>query len=237
MSGMVGSKNGLFEAEYVSIPSTIKKIANQVTSKKISGININIVPGIFFKKNNMYDVLRGEETIAIGAIQKFKIKKRFYLCCPGTHSKWIMIEKNNINNFSTFMSGELYSVIRDKTILSQSLSNNNKISKVFLYKGFEVIKKNKNISNILFMIRTMDIFNQNNTDERNSFLSGVLIGMEIFEISKQKKITQSKIILISNGSLIKIYTEALNYFKLKFELLNSEECFIDGIKKIYDCID
>ena len=238
MSGMVGSKKGLFEAKYVSIPSTIKTIASKITSKKISGIDINIIPGLFFKRNNMYDVLRGEETIVIGAIQKSKIKKQCYLCCPGTHSKWIMIKNDKIKNFSTYMSGELYSVISQQTILSQSLFTNNKtISRKFLRKGFEMIIKGKNINNILFMIRTMDIFNQNKTYERKSFLSGLLIGMEIFEISKQKDITKSKIILISGGTLTKIYSECLSYFKLKFELLNSDECFIQGIKKIYDSID
>lgn len=237
MSGMVGSKNGLFETKYVPIPCKIKTISSKTTTKKISGLKINIVPGLSIKKNNMYDVLRGEETILIGAIQKTNTKKRCYLCCPGTHSKWIMVEGDNIKNFSTYMSGEIYSVLSNYTILSKSLSKNNKISKKFLHKGFKLVSKGMNISNILFNVRTMDIFKQNNKDERKSFLSGLIIGMEIFEICKQKKITQSKIILISNGPLIKIYSEALKYFKLKFELLNSEECFIEGIKKIYDFIE
>ena len=92
MAGMVGSKKGLCEVPYVQIPASLSKIALNIFNKKILKQKISIVPGLFYKKNNFYDVLRGEETLAIGAINKFNKKTKYYLCCPGTHSKWMVIQ-------------------------------------------------------------------------------------------------------------------------------------------------
>jgi 2-dehydro-3-deoxygalactonokinase len=196
-----------------------------------------IIPGLVFKNNYYYDVLRGEETLAIGVIEKLKNIEHSYLCCPGTHSKWISIRKNKIQSFSTFMTGDLYSAISSNTILNQSLNKNlGKFSKSFYNKGLNFIHKNKeiSISNILFKIRTMDLFNQNKTFERNSFLSGLIIGMELNEILNKKNIMQLKVILIATKNLTKLYSYAFNYYKIKYQLINSDECFINGVKKIYD---
>ena len=235
MAGMVGSKKGLYEAPYVRVPTTLKKIALKIINKKILNIQIKIIPGLVCKKNNLYDVIRGEETLAIGAIERLKVKGFSYLCCPGTHSKWLTIYNNKIRYFSTYMSGELYSAIGKGTILSQSLKYKSpKFSKIFFNKGLSLIKKDYSLPNILFKIRTMDIFKQNNASQRNSFLSGLIIGSEINEISKQKNISKSNIILVSSGPLTKFYSLSLNFYKIKFNLVKADSCFITGMKKIYE---
>ena len=235
MAGMVGSKKGLYEVPYVPVPTTIKKISLKIPVKKISNINIRIVPGLVYKKNNFLDVIRGEETLVIGAINKVKIRKYCFLCCPGTHSKWISIENKKFKSFSSYMSGEIYSAIYKCTILLQSLQkSSNKFSKNYFIKGLNLIKKGYSFPNILFKIRTMDLFNQSKPYERNSFLSGLIIGMEINDISKQKKIYKSTVILIASGALTKMYSISLNYYKIKYNLVNADECFINGMKKIYE---
>jgi len=237
MAGMIGSKKGLFEVSYVNTPTSLKNLASKILYKKFSDLNLMIIPGLVFKNNNYYDVLRGEETLAIGIIEKLKNIDHAYLCCPGTHSKWISIRKNKIQSFSTFMTGDLYSAISSNTILNQSLNKNvAKFSKSFYSKGLNFIRKNKeiSISNILFKIRTMDLFNQNKTFERNSFLSGLIIGMELNEILNKRNIIQLKVILIATKNLTKLYSSAFDYYKIKYQLINSNECFINGVKKIYD---
>ena len=235
MAGMVGSKKGLYEAPYVNVPTTLKKIANKILNKKVLKFNIKIVPGLVYKNENFYDVLRGEETLAIGAINKLNIKKKCYLCCPGSHSKWIVIKKNQFYSFSSYMSGELYSAIIKATILSQSLSISNvKISKSFFKKGLVLMNKGYSLSNLLFKVRTMDLFKQANTTQRNSFLSGLIIGLEINHISKKKDLYKSAVILIASGPLTELYSISLKFFKIKFNLVNSDECFITGMKKIYE---
>ena len=235
MAGMVGSKKGLYEAPYVSVPTTIKNISLKTSVKKILNMNIRIVPGLVYKKNNFLDVIRGEETLAIGAINKLKIKKNCYLCCPGTHSKWISIKNDKFKFFSTYMSGEIYAAIYKGTILLQSLQrSSNKFSKKYFIKGLSLIKKGYSFPNILFKIRTMDLFKQAKSNEGNSFLSGLIIGMEMNDISKKKDIYKSTVILVASGPLTKMYSISLNYYKIKYNLVNADECFINGMKKIYE---
>ena len=237
MAGMIGSKKGLFEASYVNTPTSLKNLASKILYKRISNLHLMIIPGLVFKKNNYYDVVRGEETLAMGTIEKLKNNESCYLCCPGTHSKWIMINNNKIKSFSTFMTGDLYSAICSNTILKQSLTKNGgQFSKSFYNKGLNFIHKNKeiSISNILFKIRTMDLFNQNKSFERSSFLSGLIIGIEMNEILNKNNINKLKIILIASKNLTKLYSIAFNYYKIKYQLANSDECFINGLKKIYD---
>ena len=238
MAGMVGSKKGLYEVPYLEIPINLKNISTKIILKKILNINLRIIPGLVFKENNFFDVLRGEETLVIGAINKLNIKKKCYICCPGTHSKWITIKKNKFIKFSSFMSGELYSVISKWTILSQSLpkisKNSKSFSKKYFIKGLNLIKKNYPLLSTLFKIRTMDLFNQTNAVERDSFLSALLIGLEINHISKNKDLKRSSVILISSGPLTKLYSISLNYYKIKFDLVYAEECFISGITNIYE---
>ena len=238
MAGMVGSKKGLCDVPYAQIPASLNNLSKKIIIKSIQGIQVNIIPGLVFEDKNYFDVLRGEETLAIGAIEKFKIKKNCYLCCPGTHSKWIMIKNNIIYSFVTYMTGDLYSAISSNTILSQSLKEkSDKFSIIFFKKGLQFVKKNNSIINIIFKIRTMDLFNQNKSFERKSFLSGLIIGLEMNEAIKKIKPSKSRIVLIASGPLTKLYEVSFKYYKIKYNLVNADECFINGMKKIYDHIN
>ena len=238
MAGMVGSKKGLYEVPYAQIPASLSNLSKKIIMKFFQGIQVNIIPGLVFKNKNYFDVLRGEETLAIGAIEKLKIKKNCYLCCPGTHSKWIMIKNNIIYSFTTYMTGDLYSAISSNTILSQSLKEKSKkFSIIFFKKGLEFIKKNNSLISIVFKIRTMDLFNQNKSFERKSFLSGLIIGLEMNEVLKKIKLSKSRIVLIASGPLTNLYAVSFKYYKIKYNLVNADECFIAGMKKIYDHIN
>ena len=238
MAGMVGSKKGLYEVPYAQIPASLSNLSKKIIMKFIQGIQVNIIPGLVFKNKNYFDVLRGEETLAIGAIEKLKIKKNCYLCCPGTHSKWIMNKNNIIYSFTTYMTGDLYSAISSNTILSQSLKEKSKkFSIIFFKKGLEFIKKNNSLISIVFKIRTMDLFNQNKSFERKSFLSGLIIGLEMNEVLKKIKLSKSRIVLIASGPLTNLYAVSFKYYKIKYNLVNADECFIAGMKKIYDHIN
>ena len=136
------------------------------------------------------------------------------------------------------MTGDLYSAISSNTILSQSLKEKyEKFSIIFFKKGLEFIKKNNSLISIVFKIRTMDLFNQNKSFERKSFLSGLIIGLEMNAVSKKIKLSKSRIVLIASGPLTNLYAVSFKYYKIKYNLVNADECFITGMKKIYDYIN
>ena len=61
--------------------------------------------------------MRGEETQLLGAIG---IDERGVLAVlPGTHSKWARVEHGRVVDFTTFMTGELYGVLIDHSMLGR----------------------------------------------------------------------------------------------------------------------
>ena len=230
LAGMVGSKNGLIEIPYTKTPASIKHISLNIIFKKMRNMKLFFIPGLSCQNRKLFDVIRGEETIAIGAIDLIK-DKNFFICCPGTHSKWINIKNNKIKLFETYLTGDLFSSISKSTILSKSLTKSEKFSKKFFLLGLEEIKK-KSLSYMLFKVRTLNLFNQSNLTESKSFLSGLIIGEEIKNISKTIK--RDKVYLISEEKLLKFYLIALKFYKIKYGVVDYKKAFILGAKKLYE---
>ena len=230
LAGMVGSKNGLIEIPYTKTPASIKHISLNIIFKKMRNMKLFFIPGLSCQNRKLFDVIRGEETIAIGAINIIK-DKNFFICCPGTHSKWINIKNNQIKLFETYLTGDLFSSISKSTILSKSLTKSEKFSKKFFLLGLEEIKK-KSLSYMLFKVRTLNLFNQSNLTESKSFLSGLIIGEEIKNISKTIK--RDKVYLISEEKLLKFYLIALKFYKIKYGVVDYKKAFILGAKKLYE---
>ena len=116
---------------------------------------------------------------------KIKKDKNFFICCPGTHSKWIKIKNNKIILFETYLTGDLFSSISNNTILSKSMSKSGKFSKKYFLFALKAIKESS-LSYMLFKVRTMNLFNQSNQIESESYLSGLIIGEEIKNVLKNK---------------------------------------------------
>ena len=107
MAGMVGSRNGWFEAPYVACPCGPAEIAARLMPVTGSGRDIRIVPGVDCRwADGSYDVMRGEETQAIGTGVRDGL-----LSLPGTHGKWIEIVGGRIARFATFVTGELFAAV------------------------------------------------------------------------------------------------------------------------------
>src|SRR5690606_350189 len=62
------------------------------------------------------DVMRGEET-QVAALLDTLPRGEHHICLPGTHSKWVGIRDRRVQRIRTFMTGELYSVLRGHSIL------------------------------------------------------------------------------------------------------------------------
>ena len=91
-----------------------------LTTKK--GCRVVIVPGVSTENSaGVPDVIRGEETQIIGALKPTEMQLLFVL--PGTHSKWVSVEENRITQFATFMTGEIFAVLCEHSILARTMSS------------------------------------------------------------------------------------------------------------------
>jgi 2-dehydro-3-deoxygalactonokinase len=120
-AGMVGSRQqGWREAPYVDTPADVHALAaNLATLQAADERCIHIVPGV--RDIAAPDVMRGEETQVIGALELQQHIEGTPLVLPGTHSKWVNVSEGRITRFATLMTGELYALLRRHSILGAGL--------------------------------------------------------------------------------------------------------------------
>ncbi|HYI05188.1 MAG TPA: 2-dehydro-3-deoxygalactonokinase, partial [Reyranella sp.] len=115
--GMAGARQGWVEAPYIKVPTRLDALHEGTIQVDAPG-DIRILPGVAQARADQPDVMRGEETQLLGVTEPGFTG---LVCIPGTHSKWIRIEAGVIVEFSTYMTGELFSVIAQHSILAHAI--------------------------------------------------------------------------------------------------------------------
>ena len=115
--GMAGARQGWVEAPYLMTPTRLDALHEGAIRIDAPG-DIRILPGVAQAQAGRPDVMRGEETQLLGVTES---DFSGLVCIPGTHSKWIRIEDGRIVAFSTYMTGELFSVISQHSILAHAV--------------------------------------------------------------------------------------------------------------------
>lgn len=233
MAGMVGSANGWEEAAYVQLPASPKTVGKHI-HKMSSMDDIYIVGGLCcHRADNTYDVIRGEEVQVIGLIAKLP-QKRHLVCLPGTHSKWLEIDKNNIiDSFTTVMSGDFFSAICTSTIMAMMLDVPQEFSKVDFQKGIEISAGPGGIMAHMFKVRGARLFNQIERKHVESMISGIVIGSEIHDMKKLYD-TESLLHVISSDALGKKYSLALEVLSIEHQVHASDELSLAGMGLLAD---
>ncbi len=116
LAGMVGSREGWVAAPYAACPAGPREIAGALTPVEVApGVVGRIVPGLSVApRPGEADVMRGEETLALGAGVADGV-----LCLPGTHSKWIVMAGGRIAGFASYMTGEMYGLLRHHAMVGK----------------------------------------------------------------------------------------------------------------------
>jgi 2-dehydro-3-deoxygalactonokinase len=172
--GMIGSRQGWLEASYLPCPVDFAAIADALT--RVSDPPLAIVPGLICRDaEDIPDVMRGEETQVFGALEQ-KLSRQLVVL-PGTHCKWVLAEENRIETFATFMTGELYSVLRDHSILGR-LATAGTDSEAFGRGIRASLRAEAALSHDLFSARTLALAAELAPDGVSDYLSGLLLGAE-----------------------------------------------------------
>lgn len=132
--GMAGARTGWVEAGYVDTPAPLAAVLNQAVQVPGEARDIRILPGIAQRNPAAPDVMRGEETQLLGALG-LEAAGETLVCMPGTHSKWVRVNDGIVERFSTFMTGELFSVVARETILSLAVAGADEAEDVASFKA------------------------------------------------------------------------------------------------------
>jgi 2-dehydro-3-deoxygalactonokinase len=203
MSGMVGARNGWKEALYVSVPATFDQVVTGVIRLDVESMDVRIVPGLIgADESGVPEVMRGEETEIFGCTGE--ITSYTHLCLPGTHTKWVRMQRGTIAAFSTSMTGDLYKAVRESTILRTCTQQEPKDNDAFLL-GVERSKQEGELAHHLFGVRTLVLTGAMQESSSSSYLSGLMIGHEVNAMTKNGE----SVHLIGDPALCSLYAKAL----------------------------
>jgi 2-dehydro-3-deoxygalactonokinase len=118
-SGMIGSAQGWVQAPYCRCPAGVDDLAAALVSA--GGGVLRVVPGVTRAEgSDPPDVMRGEETQIVGALALHPaLAERSLVILPGTHAKWVAVAGGRVRDFATYMTGELFAVLRDHSLLGR----------------------------------------------------------------------------------------------------------------------
>ena len=231
LAGMVGSNRGWVEAPYVPCPAGIEDIANALEWPEE---RTAIVPGVSWRSSDDADVMRGEETQILGALAAGLIEPDALVCHPGTHNKWVRLESGRITRFTTVMTGELFNLLREHSILADQLQGPSEPDAAFergVRKGLSGVA----ITSELFTVRARFALGERTTDG-SRYASGLLIGADIGAgLALADKAARP--VLIGRPDLTRLYAAALAVAGRDAEELDGEQAFLAGAKEIVRLID
>jgi len=227
--GMVGAKQGWVETPYLKTPC-VPIDNNQLTTANTNDqrIKVHLVPGVM--QNHPADIMRGEETQIAGFINK-NPDFNGVVCLPGTHTKWVNVKEGQITSFKTFMTGELFGVISNHTLIRHSIS-----IKGWNQAGFEAgihegFNNPGSIASDLFSLRAESIVNDLDRDQARSTLSGLLLGVELN--GAQTFWENSKVIIIGSPLLSNNYHQGLKILGGKSQLFSLETATLSGLSSAF----
>ena len=179
-SGMIGSAQGWVEAPYVDLPAGAEQIARRLVP--VPGTRLSIVPGIA-QRGTSPDVMRGEETQIIGALAAHPDLGDSLLLLPGTHSKWVRLSDGMVREFTTFMTGELFAVLRRHSILGRLAPADAREpasdSGAFARGVLAAQRSPSGLGSLLFSARASVLVGDLPAESSLEFLSGMIIGDEL----------------------------------------------------------
>lgn len=216
LSGMITSKAGWVETQYLTCPQDVTELASHARSMDTNGCHLLFLPGIK-QTEPVADVMRGEELQLLGASNS---TGRSTVVLPGTHSKWAKMNGTTLSAFRTIMTGELFALIRHQSLVGAIATSDTYNEDKFI-KGVQQGYSSDTVLSELFTLRSSVLLEQLTASSVHSKLSGLLIGREIREGQQLMGDDSDSVILVGADKLCDLY-------KVAFKTLGTKVTQFEG---------
>ena len=202
--GMVGARQGWVEAPYASVPTAVDQVKMVNAPTLDPRLDVRVLPGV--KQANPADVMRGEETQIAGFLA---LNKGWdgVICLPGTHSKWALVSADEIVSFQTFMTGELFALLSEQSVLRHSLAAGGWDDTAFAEALSDAMARPEKLAAKLFSIRADNLINGTAAEVSRPRLSGLLIGAEL--AAARPYWLGQQVAVVGAPELARLYVKAL----------------------------
>lgn len=224
LCGMIGSDRGWIAAPYVRAPCGVDDLAGALATPEF-GRTARIVPGVSFTFGDEAEVMRGEETLAVGFLAQTGLSDAL-LCLPGTHSKWLTLRSGCVAGFRTYMTGEL----RERLLAAGALAT--EVAQVPSAAAFRAgLSTSGALSRRLFQARARRLHGSLAAEHTGAFVSGVLTGEEIAAEAGYAH-TGAPVFLAARGALAGDYGMALEQAGVSYTSVDPEPLAAAGLLQI-----
>ncbi|MDR3374147.1 MAG: 2-dehydro-3-deoxygalactonokinase [Ancalomicrobiaceae bacterium] len=183
LSGMVCSRNGWIETPYVHVPAREDDLSRGVVRRDLGATRLHFLPGVAMSRP-VADVMRGEEVEVFGANLG---PRPTLVVLPGTHSKWAHVSDGRIESFATIVTGELFDLLRHKSLIG-GLADGDEFNELVFLSGVDEalddVAESGGLVRRLFGARAGVLVGGRPAVDVSSYLSGLLIGNEIHEADR-----------------------------------------------------
>lgn len=230
-SGMVGSDQGWAEAPYVELPVDPLASPLPLTMVESSLGPVHILPGLT-SPGPLPGLLRGEETQIVGALLADRPGSEptpeqhpahagdasgggrdRVVVLPGTHSKWVRLRGPVVTGFATHMSGEVYALLMDGSILGRLARPAEGDRWEAFGRGLDVAMGPEGKSGLLgtlFSARALVVTGRLRPDQVGDYVSGLVIGSEVVgAVGDLGPGADGDVLLVGTDDLCERYERAL----------------------------
>ena len=216
-SGMITSNLGLYELPHVSAPVSLRQLAKQaviVRIPEVCEIPFFFIPGVrnqtpaSIEFLDQMDMMRGEETEALGMLTLSGETGPLLAVLPGSHTKLVEIGAGGqILSCETTLSGEMLAALSQNTILKDSVQACGDFDADALCSGFAYSREH-GLNKACFRVRLMDVLLKEAKVRTFSFLAGAVLAGDIGAISAKAE-TGKRVLIGGTGPLHRMFLALL----------------------------
>jgi 2-dehydro-3-deoxygalactonokinase len=231
--GMVGARQGWVEVPYRQAPC-VPVVTDGIVFAETRDprLRVAILAGISQREPHT-DVMRGEETQIAGFLSETPTFEGA-LCLPGTHTKWVRVRAGQILQFQTFMTGELFELLRVHSMLRHSIDGTSWDDEEFTDAVRAAFDRPDSLAADLFRIRADALLSGLEAGAANARLSGTLIASEL--AAARDFWRDQKIAIIGTHRQAELYANALRALDQNSVAVDGTNVTLAGLKSAYASI-
>ncbi|NDD63255.1 MAG: 2-dehydro-3-deoxygalactonokinase [Acidobacteria bacterium] len=219
-AGMITSPLGLKEVPHLPAPAGGRELAMGLHVCHLPGITdlpIWLVPGVRTGPDRVApdglegleaidstDVMRGEETLAIGLVSIGRLSPGSTLLNLGSHWKVVRLDaESRIASSVTSLSGELIHAAQTQTILASSVPNARAtlIHERWLRAGMAESRR-AGVARALFCVRLLEQRCESTPDERLSYLIGACLAADLDAMTARNLLPLDRPVVVAGGEAV-----------------------------------
>ena len=240
-AGMISSPQGFTEVPHVQSPATLLDIAKSsrwFDVPDVTDLPLLLVPGVRTgAATNIVDVMRGEETLCLGLLERGLISPHTSVLNLGSHWKLIRIDElGRIASSYTSISGELMRAAATQTILAGSVHTTVDWSPDGLSAGMSE-QRASGLGRALFCVRLSHLSNSATPEERTAFLAGAFIASDFDSFQRNGLLsTDDRVAIVGHSSLAKAWHHAMRAASIHAVVIEAEQArdaFLAGLGLIF----